>query len=186
MGLGIKLIARRGGFPKIPLLKLFSLTAGSTLINSMIGPWREGIGGDAGLQYIQPLNKSLKAQVGAVFLTAGDVKFESPTQTIRGDLRVGGAMVFDPGFVTVTAAYDYSHILETTDWRLKNHIGVEVAIPFFKLSGGFNQNSWSGGLGFRMPGFEFYVGSYGQELGTLMGTEITRRFLFTMDFNVPI
>ena len=99
---------------------------------------------------------------------------------------VGASLKHTPGFFSFILSYEYSHILSVVDWRQKNHVGLEIGIPRFKLAVGLNQAYVTGGLTFDFPLLKLQLATYAQELGTFIHQQPNRRVILRIDFNFKL
>ena len=183
LGVGTKLMWRRGGYRKVPLITLFNISEGKSLINDLSGDYGLGIGLDLGSHFIHQIDKNWKLGLGLVYTDVGDTSFQSgEPERQRGNLTLGSALTYTHGILKVNLLYDYSHILEDTDWRQKNHFGLEIVFPTLHLYAGINQAYFTGGATLDWRFFKFTALTYGQEIGTFVFQDPSRRYAVKFDF----
>lgn len=186
VGFAGKLLWRRGGYRKVPLTTLFNLSQGKSLVTDLAGSYGMGIGVDLGTHYVHPFSDRLTLSLGSAFLDIGDTHFASEADPIRGNWSLGAALRYEMPAFHVLLAYDYRNILEDTDWRQKNHLGVELGFPMFRIYGGINQVYLTYGVAFDIWVFRLTAYSYGQELGTFVRQDPDRRYSLRLDFKFDI
>src|SRR5262249_28106657 len=132
VGIGAKMLWRRGGYRGINYLTLFRLSEGRSLLASLIGSWGQGYGVDAGVHYSRLLSKKVTWGIGSSFTEIGDVSFgNTGADPQKGNFGIGTSIRYEPSWLfTVVLAYDYQNILTALDWRLRNHLGLELKFPF--------------------------------------------------------
>lgn len=187
VGIGGKVLWRRGGYYPLDTVELIDLTQRTTAkINELVGSYEMGIGIDLGAQYMTKVADNAKLYAGVAFLDIGDTSFKTMASPIQGDLAMGlGYKIFTDS-TTVTFAYDFRNILDSMDWRKKSHLGFEVAFPGLSLQGGIYQAFLSYGVGFDLWLFKIYAGSYATELSDTMHLDPDRRWIIRMSLDVAI
>lgn len=178
VGLGAKMLWRRGGYRPLGLTSLLNITP--ELLKSMAGNFGRGLGFDLGMQYLMPLNSRLTLQFGGAMTEIGDVKFASEADTQRGNFTVGTALRYRLPRSEITLAYDYAHISEDTDWRKRSNLGLEAKLPFVSLMLGLHQMRLTYGASFDAWIFKVTAVSYSEEIGTTWGLDPERRFMLRL------
>jgi hypothetical protein len=137
VGIGAKLLWRRGGYKLLTLEEV--LTISEDTFHSVAGSFQQGYGGDVGVQWVKPFTKNFELLAGAAMTDIGDITFGAGIDSIKSNLSLGvaGRFLFPSGQVIV--AYDYRHAMDPADWRKKNHVGAELALPLLSIYGGINQ-----------------------------------------------
>lgn len=175
LGIGAKLLWRRGGYRTLPLTTLFNLS--EDILSEIAGSYGRGIGVDVGAQYHFQANKRLTLGAGLVYTDVGDTRFVGGGQAIKGDFTAGVGARYALGKIRLGVSYDYKNILNKTDWRKRNHAGVEIAMPLFSLYGGINQTSFTYGGTFDIWLFRITGASYGEERGAFVRMDTERRYM---------
>ena len=185
LGIGAKFLFRRGGYRSLSTTQLLQLQqngSGRSLLSQIAGDFGYGIGFDLGTQYITPIGKKFKLSLGAAYTDIGGTTFSSGADKVEGNLSVGAAGQFEVQGIDFTIAYDYRNILDDTDWRLRNHLGLEIKIPMIELYAGWGQTYLSYGVGFNLWIMKITALSYGEELATFAKQDSDRRYLLRLDF----
>lgn len=179
LGIGAKVMWRRGGYRDVPLLTL--LTIDEQKVDDLVGPWGRGIGVDLGAQYVNHISSRLTVSGGMAFTNIGDLSFGSRPDPIKNNLTLGVAGKYDFGYTALTLAYDYSHILANADWRMKNHLGLQFDLPMIEIYGGLNQGGLTYGARFDLWMFRVTAYTYREQLGALKDLQSTRRWTLSLD-----
>jgi hypothetical protein len=174
VGVGAKLLFRKGGYHLLPLSDL--LTADKDTIPRLTGDFGMGYGFDLGTQYIVSALSNVQLLFGGAFTEIGGVKFNSIADSQPGNFSMGFAAKLRIPRVTATLAYDYRHVFDDADWRKKQHIGLQVEMPVFSVYGGLSQLSWTYGASFDIWLLRITAASYGEDLATLAGQDTERRY----------
>jgi hypothetical protein len=66
--------------------------------------------------------------------------------------------------------------MDEADWRKKNHVGLELALPVLAFYGGVNQVSFTYGVGFDAWLFRVNAYSWGEDLGSFVHQQSVRRW----------
>jgi hypothetical protein len=176
VGFGAKLLWRRGGYRLLGPIQVTSFNTNT--LGEVAGGWGMGYGADIGFQYVNTINPQLKLNYGFAWTDIGDTTFGvSAADPIKNNLSMGIGGTYLTGQTKVTLAYDYRHMTRNTDWRKRNHIGMEVTLPVLTLYGGLNQSYFTYGAGFDAWLFRITALSYGEELGTYLGQDSSRRWM---------
>ena len=175
VGAAMKLLWRRGGYHILPATALFSL--GGNTLGDLSGDFEQGIGADVGLQYIYTLNKKLSFAYGFSATDMGDTTFGGQADPLKSNFSMGLAATFKMPNLTAILAYDQRHLLTDTDGRKRNHIGLELQLPFISVMGGMNQMYLTYGASFDLWIFKLTAVSYAEELDTYAFQDPERRYL---------
>jgi long-subunit fatty acid transport protein len=183
LGVGGEMLFRRGGYYNLSESQMLNISEDS--LKNMVGNFGSGVGADLGVQYIRHQNKRLSLMAGAAWESIGNVTFSTPTAAPQqGDLSVGlGARYQMPG-LRVTTAYDLRHLDQSTDWRMRQHAGVELKIPLFAVSGGVNEISYTWGVSVDVWLAKVSFVSYAEELAAEAGLETERRYMVRVAFSL--
>ena len=183
-GIAAKMMYRRGGYHTLPLTTL--LTLSRSQINQLIGNYGTGYGVDLGTQYIYRLKKNFTLSAGLVYTDIGDMNFGVGPDAQKGNMTAGFAAQYTYGNIKFTTTYDYAHILENTDWRKKNHVGLEIALPFVTLYGGIYQVSPSYGASVDIWVIKVTALSYTEELGAFAYQNQRQTYMLRLDFKFTL
>ena len=187
LGLGAKILFRKGGYRKVPTSTLFRFGEGLDLVNELAGSWGIGYGFDVGLLYSYPIGRHVKFSLGSAFRNIGDVTFTTgDPDSIKGDWGIGTSVKYEGKSWSALLSYEFSDLLLQTDWRKKNHLGVEISLPIVKLYAGLNQTYLTYGVGLDFWIFSLTAMSYGEELGALSYQSGNRRYLVRLDFKLAL
>lgn len=180
VGVGAKVMWRRGGYKQLSLAQL--LGASRDTLAEIAPRYQMGKGLDLGVQFVRPLGKRATLSLGLAWTDVGDTTFgDGQPDTMKQNLSAGAAVRFNTGRSSaIIIAYDYKHINEQTDWRKRNHLGLELAFPILSLYGGINQNSLTYGFGMDLWIFRLTAISYAEELGMLSYQETDRRYMLRL------
>lgn len=177
VGLAGKVLWRRGGYREFLPLDLLRLSGDKDAFKELFGGYEMGYGVDLGTQYIHPLSPNLQVSFGSSFRDVGDTAFTGSTSNQEGNLGFGTAVKYYFPALSVQLAYDYQNINRTLDWRLRNHLGLEVAFPVLKIYGGINQMYLTYGFALDLWILKITAVSYAEELGVQAGQNSDRRYL---------
>ena len=184
VGVAGKMVWRRGGIRKVPTLTL--LTINKDVLGGIIGNYGAGYGLDLGTQYvIKPANR-FTFSTGFVYTDIGDTSFGEGPDPIKGNLGLGFAGQYDLGAIKVAATYDYKHMLDRTDFRKKNHFGLEVDLPLVSAYAGFNQVYFTYGGSVDVWLLRVTALSYAEEQGSFVFQNPERRWVLrlALKFNI--
>jgi len=187
IGIGAKVLWRRGGYRDISLMDLYG--ADAQFLTRHTGGWGMGYGGDLGMQYILNLSKRMRLMAGTVYTNLGDVNFGtgSPApDSVKGNWGIGFAAQYKMRDTKITVAYDYTSLLQETDWRKKNHMGLEIALPFLTLLGGINQTYISFGAAMNLWIMRITASSFGVENGSFAFQDGERRYQLRIDLKFDL
>jgi len=184
IGVGAKIAWRKGGLRKLEQSELLTLTSGDTSnIKSLMGSMRMGFGFDFGSLFVLPLSKKLRFQFGAAWTNIGDItfKFDEPA-AMKGNASLGVAVIYKSGLFGMKASYEHSNLLQSLDWRLKNHAGFEIGLPILKIYGGLNQVYFTYGAELDLYFFKLTGASYVENLSRFAHQDQNQRYLLKLDF----
>lgn len=184
VGVGGKIMWRRGGYKKVPFIKL--LAPSQELLKELTGNFGQAIGGDLGSQFIYSFDKRMKASLGTSYTEIGDLNFGDGPEHQKGNLSFGAAFQYEVSKLKAIIAYDYAHVLAKTDWRKKNHLGVELAIPFISVYGGINQVFLTYGGSVDLWLIRFTALSYAEEVGSYVHVDPQRRYMMKVAFKFDL
>lgn len=175
VGLAAKMLFRRGGYTPLPLLTL--LTFSKDTLSQITGNYSRGIGLDLGSQYVHRPNKRLTLSAGLAYTDVGDTSFSNEADPITGLMTLGFAAQYElRGATKFTVAYDFRNIQDGGDWRKKQHVGVELALPILSLYGGINQVYFSYGASVDLWLLRVTGLTYVEELGEYVHQDPERRW----------
>ncbi|MBU6375324.1 MAG: hypothetical protein KGQ59_04970 [Bdellovibrionales bacterium] len=165
VGLGGKVMWRKGGFKEVPLSTLVS--ADQDFLNQLMGNYEIGYGVDAGTQFISTVSEGFSWSLGASYINLGDMNFRrSNADTQRGNLTAGvGAKLQLRGLTSLSFAYDHANLNQAVDWRKRQHFGVNWELPGISVFGGIHQTYLSYGASFDAWLIRVTAASYAEELG---------------------
>lgn len=184
LGLGVKMLWQRGGYKKLPVTKALSLSKSE--LQNMLGEYSAIVGSDIGLQYVMNFNKRLTYSLG---LVQNDLSFKTSkgvTSVTEGMGTFGMALKYNPGAVSYALTFDYRNIFESADWRKKVHLGGELSLPLLSFYAGINQFYGTFGVGFNLWIFKVNAVSYAEELGVASMQDGQRRYVLSLDLNLPL
>lgn len=186
LGFAGKVLWRRGGYRQQTLADLLSLSA--TSLASFAGPYKMAYSGDIGLQYVQKVSRGVILSAGVTGQNLGALDFglagvdrveEVWSAGVAADLSLRGL----PDF---RFAYDYRNLTLATDWRLKQHLGVEIGLPFVTAQAGIGQSYLSYGAAFDLWILKVSATAYGAELGSQAFQEVDRRWMLRIGTKLPL
>ena len=175
VGGGVKYLFRRGGYHLLTLEQMVNLN--TSTVSNVTGNYETSLGLDLGVQYVKHINKRLSLVAGLAYTEIGGLKFGGQADAQPENLSFGlAAKLKFPG-LAVNVAYDYRHITQSTDARMRHHMGVEFKLPIFSLYGGYNQVYPSYGFGVNVWLVNVMLLSYIEEIGSLAHQDPERRYL---------
>lgn len=175
-GFGFKYLFRRGGYYDLTQTQIINMSQDE--VHKIVGNYGTGMGFDLGTQYIYHLTNRITLQTGAAWTEVGGVKFSTDTaQPEPGDLSVGLSTRYHFAHISATLAYDYRHINQSVDYRLRNHFGAELSIPLFRIEAGINQVYPTFGFGVDLGLVTLMAVTYKEETSTLAEIDPERRYL---------
>ncbi|NDD90816.1 hypothetical protein EBZ37_01845 [bacterium] len=165
VGLGGKVMWRKGGFKEVPLSTL--TTADPALLDQIMGSYEIGYGVDAGTQFIQTVSDRFSWSLGASYINIGDMDFRrSNADTQKANLTAGvGAKLQLRGLTSLSFAYDQAYLNRDIDWRKRQHFGLNWELPGINIFGGIHQTYLSYGASFDAWLIRITAASYAEELG---------------------
>ena len=184
VGVGAKVLWRRGGYYPIPLNTLLNIS--QSTINNLVGNYQIGYGMDLGLQYVRNISSKLTLSAGLAMTEIGDMNFGAGTATQPQNLSLGFAASFKTFGTVANLAYDYRHILQDTDYRKRSHLGLELGIPLIRIYGSVNQGYFGYGASFDIWLIKLTTQTYVEEIGSLVGQDAERRWVLTLDMKLGI
>ncbi len=180
-GVAAKMLSRRGGYRNIPISTL--LTASTDAVKDIFGDAKIGYGVDAGLQGLWRVSKRFSLLGGVSMTDIGHTSFGDGPDLIPMNLSYGIAGRTELSFARLTVAYDYQNALTDADWRRKNHLGAELALPLLSLYAGLNQVYMTYGAAFDLWVFRVSGAIYTEEQGGLIRQSPERRFALRLGLN---
>jgi hypothetical protein len=187
LGLGVKLLFRRGGYRELPTTTLLNLSGGASLLNQVAGAWGSGYGVDLGVQYILPLSDRVTAYLGSAMTDLSNTTFTGGADPIEENLALGAALRFHLGMNELTLAYQANALTtRAIDWKQRNHLGLEWKLPLLSLYGGIHQVYFTYGTAFDLWILRVTALSYAQELGTYVRQDPNRRYMLKFDLKFSL
>ena len=146
-----------------------------------------GIGGDAGLQYVKHISKDSQFSAGASATDIGGTKFSDPhAAPIPSTWNLGLGYKRDLHFLKMAFDFDVRNLTDETAFSNKLHFGSEWSIPLFKFYLGLNQMNFTYGVAVDIWILKVTLLSYGEELAAYYHQNFSRRYMLSIDFNLPI
>jgi hypothetical protein len=178
IGVAGKMMWRRGGYHLLSFVDLLNMTQDPQgYINTITGSYGRGLGMDLGSQYLFIVNKRLTLSTALTMTDVGDTTFDQPTADAqKSDLTWGLGASVALSKAKINLAYDYKHILSNTDFKVRNHFGLEFALPFVSVYGGIYQMALTYGAAFDLWLFRLTAASYAEEQGTYATQNSERRY----------
>jgi len=188
IGVAAKLLSRKGGYYDIGTTGLLEASAGGTkYINSLIGNFGAGMGGDVGVQYLKKLSPRDTVSFGASVTDIGNTHFfNSNAMTIPMAVGAGVGYVKKLDELKMSFDFDIRNITLATSFSNKLHFGSEFSLGFINLFAGLNQLDITYGVGFDLWVIKFMFVSYEEELGPAYGQFQSRRDMLQVNFAMPI
>lgn len=181
-GFAGKMLWRAGSYVQPTLTDIMTLNM--TKLKGNFTDFGLGVGFDLGLQFVRPIRKKLFLQAGLAWKDIGDTSFSSGGSAQKNNLTAGIAAIYQGADLRATFAYDFDRILESMDWKKKNHFGMELKFPLLSLSVGMSQTSPTYGAGLDFVLFKVMYSSYAEELATFAGQNSERRHLLYLTFKL--
>lgn len=182
VGLGAKILWRRGGYKKLSLVQVLDVNQG--MLETIAGSYELGYGVDTGLQYIRNFGKSFSAAFGLAYTDIGNTSFVSNSDPIYANLTAGISLSYQIKSIKVTLAYDQRHLFESVDAQKRNHLGLELSLPMITVYGGINQVYYSYGLSFDAWLFRLTAMSYAEEMSAIAYQDETRRYMLDASLKI--
>lgn len=188
VGVAAKFLFRKGGYYEIGTAGLLAATSdGPAYLNSIIGNFGVGIGGDLGVQYIKKLGPTVSVSAGTSLTDVGDTKFsESRAMKIPMVWSLGVGFKKKLDAMNLSFALDVRDVLRRMALSNKINFGMEADLGFFNLQAGLNQLNPSYGVGFDLWILKLSVLSYAEELGPSYHQLSSRRGMIQINCNLPI
>jgi hypothetical protein len=176
VGAAGKIMYRSGGYQFPTLTELLTLNSSTILANNhALGV---GMGADVGTQFIYHASKNkLDLKAGLAMTDIGNTAFSSGADPQLSNLSFGLAATLNSRDMQATLAYDYAHILDNTDWRKRNHLGLELKFPVLSLYAGMNQLSFCYGAALDLWIIRVNFVSYAEEQATVPGQDTESRMM---------
>ncbi len=185
VGISAKMMYRRGTYRYLSMNELLNI--GMDTLHAIAGNYQVGYGLDFGTQYIRRFGKNLVLSAGLAFTDVGDTYFGGSVAPVRNNLGFGfAATYYTARQVKLTFAYDYQNILDNTDWRKRNHVGLAIGLPLFDLYGGINQTYLTYGASFDIFVFKLSALSYAEEQGAFSFQDGERRWALRLDLKLGL
>ncbi len=184
LGVAGKVLWRRGGYHEIPLMNMFKINANT--LGDMTGGFERGMGGDLGAQYLFDLDPHIRLSAGTAYTDILDTKFGGIADSQPSNLSTGAAASYHFKRASTTVAYDYRHMLTTTDWRKKSHLGWELSLPIVSVQAGLNQMTFCYGATVDLFLFKIRALSYAEDMAAFANLESQRRYMFRIDFSLRL
>lgn len=188
MGIALKLLFRKGGFYDVSTAGLLQASDnGVAYLNSLVGNYGTGFGGDIGVQYVKKLNPTTNFSIGSSITDLGGTKFsDSHAMTIPMVWNAGIGLKKTVNENKFSFGLDMRNILLATALSNKIHFGGEADLGFINLQLGLNQLNPTYGIGFDAWVLKLMFLSYAEELGPSYHQLSSRRGMIQANFNMPI
>jgi hypothetical protein len=179
-----KAVLRKGGYRAVPFADLLSLSL--PYLQSLVGDYGFGLGFDLGVQMLVKVSREWTLFAGSAFTNIGDIAFASGAMPMRGNLGAGIGARYMGKSVSVQLAWDLRHLTAETAWALRNHLGLEVALPFISFYGGLYQVYPTGGIGLNFWLIKLVAATFVTETGGLPYQDPERRWVLGLTFRIPL
>ena len=188
IGISGKMLFRRGGYFDIDTAGFLALGSGGLgYINSIVGGYGTGYGADAGIQYVNHLDRGQELMFGASITDIAGTRFSDPrARTLAMNPSVGFGYVRKLDLFKWKLAADFRNLDQPISFANKTHIGTELTIPLFDFYAGLNQTNLTYGAAFDIWILKLTLLSYAEELGVQNHQLTSRRYMLQVDFNLPI
>ncbi|MEK6704733.1 MAG: hypothetical protein AABZ06_03010, partial [Bdellovibrionota bacterium] len=123
---------------------------------------------------------------GMALTDIGNAAFDGNADPQTSNMSTGLALTYKLPGLSTTFAYDYKHMLDSGDWKKKNHAGLEVALPFISVYGGMNQAYFTYGFSLDIWLFRLTALSYAEEQGAYALQDPERRYLLRLALKVGL
>lgn len=179
VGLAGKMMLRKGGYKSVSFTDLLKIVDQKTaFFENLAGDYQLGYSFDLGLQYVFKANKMFTLMAGLAWLDMGDMVFGGAADTQKQNLSLGIGSLLDFGFAKIRLAYDYRNITDDrSDYMKKNHVGMELKIPFVSAQVGLYQSYLSYGVGVDVWLVSVQGTIYQEDLGTVSRDDKVLRYL---------
>ena len=188
IGVAGKVLWRRGGHYQVSTTGFLNATNDSkAYIDNLVGGYGVGFGADAGIQYVNHLDRKTSVSFGASVTDIADTKFSDSHAAripMNVSLGVGYQKAFD--FLKFKLAADLRNLNANTGFSNKTHVGVDVGIPLFDFYVGANQLNPTFGVAFDLWIVRVSLVSFAEELGVLYHQNTSRMTMLQVDLNLPI
>jgi hypothetical protein len=186
LGLAGKILWRRGGYRRQTLSELVNLSAES--LATFAGAYSMAYSGDIGLQFLFKAGRGVLLSAGLTGQNLGSITFaDAGVDRVEECWSFGlGADFSFRGAPDFRIAFDHRNITRELDWRLKNHFGLEVSLPLFRVQAGYSQSYLTYGAAFDLWILKVSVTSYAAELGSQLLQEPDRRWQLGIDTRLPL
>lgn len=188
VGLAAKLLWRRGGYYDVGTSGFLAATnSGQAYLNDLVGSFGMGLGADLGAQYVYKVDRRSKFSAGASATDFTTTKFSSGSATpIEPKWGMGLGYQSDLDLFKMAFALDFRNLNHSASFSNKLHIGSEFTLPLMKLYLGLNQLNLTYGAAVDLGFFKAGLYSYGQEKGLVHGQNTSRRYMLSIDLNLPL
>jgi hypothetical protein len=188
VGIAVKLLLRKGGYYDLGTAGLLQASGGGTkYLNSIVGTYGTGFGGDVGVQYLKKLSPTNTISIGSSLTDVANTKFSvsnAMTIPMNWSLGVGYKKTLDA--LQMSFALDMRNILQAMALSNKIHFGTELKLGVLDLYAGLNQLNPTYGFGFDVWVLKLMFLSYAEELGPAYHQASSRRAMMQVNFNMPI
>lgn len=183
-GMAGKTLWRNGGYQEPTLTQLLTFD----FKNIANGFTKSGVGYglDSGIQLVYRIQKDLELLSGLAINDMGNTSFSNGPDPQKSNTTFGISTRYTRSDMVATFAYDYSHLFDFMDWRLKTHLGMEVKFPFIRLYLGLNQLYPTYGAGFDLGLIRFMLVSYASEQSVSWGVNPDRRLLGNVSIKLSL
>ena len=188
VGVAFKLLFRKGGFYDVGTAGLLQATGGGkAYLNSLVGNFGTGFGGDLGVQYVKKITSVATVSFGSSLIDVGSTKFsDSHAMTIPMVWNLGLGYIRMLDQTKLSFGLDMRNVLLATALSNKIHFGGEIDMGFMTLQAGLNQLNPTYGIGFDAWVLKLMFLSYAEELGPSYHQLSSRRAMMQVNFNMPI
>ncbi len=185
-GIAGKMLWRRGGYyENVPFIDITN--GGQSYLASLVGEYGTGFGADAGVQYVNQMNRKEEIRIGASVTDIGGVAFSSPKALrIKMNPSVGIAYRNQSDFMKMKFAFDLRNLDQDVSFVNKTHFGADFSFPLLNLYAGLNQLNTTFGAAFDLWILRVSALSYAEERGVEYRQRPSRRYLLQIDFSIPI
>jgi hypothetical protein len=174
VGVGLKILSRRGGNRELGLVDTLNLS--TARVKELMGAFGAGYGLDLGTQYLKPTSERVTLLAGLAWTNIGATSFGDGPDPIPQNLSLGLGAQFKFGITRLTLAYDWRHLTAETDWRKKQHFGAELKLPMVSLLAGYAKNALSYGVIGDVWLARATLVTYMEENGSYLGQNPERRY----------
>lgn len=188
VGLAAKLLFRKGGFYDVGTAGLLQATgSGKAYVDSLVGEYGTGFGGDIGVQWIRKTSPTSNFYMGSSLTDIGNTKFSSSkAMTIPMVWNWGLGYTKTLEETKLSFALDMRNVLMATSLSNKIHFGAEANLGTMSLQIGLNQLNPTYGIAWDFWVLKMMFLSYAEELGPSYHQLSSRRAMMQVNFNMPI